>query len=365
MSHTSVERSSNFELFRIILMIIIVAHHYVVNSGVLAAFQFDDFHFNTIFLQFFGFGGKIGINCFLLITGYFMIDSRWRLSKAFILLLDIWFYRIVMYGLMVCVGVDHFSLERVEFLFTSWLFTLTGGRSFPEVFLMLYLMIPLINKVINYNKRELMEYFILIMLCYYTVMYTALPFINRTIHYLGWFITMYFIGAYIRKYSFEWFDNTKRCYCYCALSLFVVFSSILVIDWMRINSIGGVKNYYYNVIDSYKMLAVISSVLMFLVFRNIKLKNSSIINWMATSTLSILLIHANSDAVRKWLWGDILDVKGHYNDPHIIIYSIASVLGVYICCLLLDKICHFIVLTRLKESINSSSILSRIDKCIL
>ena len=31
------ERDSNFELFRIVLMLLIVAHHYVVNSGINSA----------------------------------------------------------------------------------------------------------------------------------------------------------------------------------------------------------------------------------------------------------------------------------------------------------------------------------------
>lgn len=56
------QRDSNFELFRIVLMLLIIAHHYVVNSGFSKLYDFDNITGNMIFLQLFGFGGKIGIN---------------------------------------------------------------------------------------------------------------------------------------------------------------------------------------------------------------------------------------------------------------------------------------------------------------
>ena len=63
-------RESGIELFRIISMLLIVAHHYVVNSGVLKIANADPLSFNSIFLCLFGAWGKTGINCFVLITGY-------------------------------------------------------------------------------------------------------------------------------------------------------------------------------------------------------------------------------------------------------------------------------------------------------
>ncbi|WP_366946850.1 hypothetical protein [uncultured Bacteroides sp.] len=68
-------------MFRIVLMILIIAHHYVVNSGIQELYDFSDINGNMLFLQFFGFAGKIGINCFLLITGYFMCQQKVRLVK--------------------------------------------------------------------------------------------------------------------------------------------------------------------------------------------------------------------------------------------------------------------------------------------
>lgn len=73
------QRSSNLELYRIICMLMIVAHHYVVNSGLTSAdgpLLTDYTSSNSIFLSLFGAWGKTGINCFLMITGYFMCASK-------------------------------------------------------------------------------------------------------------------------------------------------------------------------------------------------------------------------------------------------------------------------------------------------
>ena len=65
-------RSSNLELYRIVCMLMIVAHHYVVNSGLASKggpFWSDFTSGNSFFLLLFGAWGKTGINCFLMITG--------------------------------------------------------------------------------------------------------------------------------------------------------------------------------------------------------------------------------------------------------------------------------------------------------
>ena len=77
------ERRSNLELYRIIAMLFIIAHHYVVHSGLrgLESIRLDPMSFHSQFILLFGAWGKIGINCFVLITGYFMCTRSISLRK--------------------------------------------------------------------------------------------------------------------------------------------------------------------------------------------------------------------------------------------------------------------------------------------
>lgn len=67
-------RNSNLELFRILTMLSIVAHHYVVNSGLLAAdgvVSSNPTTIHSLVLLLVGAWGKIGINSF----GLYLLHS--------------------------------------------------------------------------------------------------------------------------------------------------------------------------------------------------------------------------------------------------------------------------------------------------
>lgn len=56
-SITKTMRNSNIELYRIVLMLIIIAHHYVVNSGIMDSITKQNaLNYKSIFSSVFGWG---------------------------------------------------------------------------------------------------------------------------------------------------------------------------------------------------------------------------------------------------------------------------------------------------------------------
>ena len=94
---------------------------------------------------------------------------------------------------------------------------------------------------------------------------------------------------------------------------------------------------YFLVADSNKPLAVSTAVFAFLFFKNLKFGYSKIINTIAASAFGVLLIHANSDTMRQWLWRDTLDNVGHF-EGNIYLHAIASIFAIYAICTLIDFI---------------------------
>lgn len=140
-------RSSNIELFRIISMLVIVAHHYVANSGVINEIVgITEPQLKDYFLLIWGWGGKTGINCFVLITGYFMCKSQITAEKFIKLLAEVEFYNIIIYAAFCLTGYTTFAwkafLDRI-ILFKS----ISDG--FTPCFLLFYLLIPFLNKLIS------------------------------------------------------------------------------------------------------------------------------------------------------------------------------------------------------------------------
>ena len=323
-------RNSNLELYRIICMLMIIAHHYVVNSGltdVSGPLSTDLDSINTIFLRLYGAWGKIGINCFLMITGYYMCTSKITVRKFLKLLLQIYFYKIVVYAIFAGVGREPVTPFRiVRLLMPVWGFK----TNFVTCFLAFYLMIPFLNIFVN-NLTERMHLLLLLLLLGCFTVLGSLPSFGVNIDYIFWFCIIYLIASYIRLHPKPLFENGRFWRNMTLLSaMFVILSVILMNHFNRA---------YYFVVDSNKFLAVFFGVSSFLWFKNMEVKQSKLINTIGGSTFGVLLIHANSDAMRAWLWRDTVDCVGHFSLPlvQLVLFSVGVVVVVFTICNIIDQ----------------------------
>ena len=74
-------RQSNLELSRILAMYLIVMHHFSVHGGVPIWSGSAPLSFNFYLDQLLSTGGKIGVNLFVLITGYFLAKKFSKFSS--------------------------------------------------------------------------------------------------------------------------------------------------------------------------------------------------------------------------------------------------------------------------------------------
>ena len=74
------KRKSNFELLRIVSIFFILCFHCVFHSG----FEQTTLDANLIVVKSFYFLGELGVTLFILIMGYFQINSKFRLEKLYI-----------------------------------------------------------------------------------------------------------------------------------------------------------------------------------------------------------------------------------------------------------------------------------------
>lgn len=100
--------------------------------------------------------------------------------------------------------------------------------------------------------------------------------------------------------------------------------------------IGRVIYPYYWLADSNKVMALITSVCSFMYFKDIKLSYSPVINTVSACMFGVLLIHANSNTMREWLWKDMLDNVYYYSTQYFALHAFLSVLGVFIICTIIE-----------------------------
>ena len=97
---------------------------------------------------------------------------------------------------------------------------------------------------------------------------------------------------------------------------------------------------YFFVSDSNTFLAVCMGVFSFLFFKNVNIQQSRVINMIASSTFGVLLIHANSDIMRNWLWETVLNVKAIFYESisTLVLHAVISVFAIFIICVVIDQI---------------------------
>lgn len=197
-------RNSNLELYRILCMLLIVAHHYVVNSGLCSDGGPLFIHNGkSVFLVLFGAWGKTGINCFLMITGYYMCASRITLRKFIKLMAQIYFYKLILSPIFLFSGYETLSLEYMVKL----LMPFRGFSSnFTGCFIVFWLTIPFLSILVqNMNRRQHQLLLILLLSCY--TLLGSLPKFNISFNYITWFGIIFFISSYIRMYPHPVFER--------------------------------------------------------------------------------------------------------------------------------------------------------------
>lgn len=191
-------RSSNLELYRIIVMLLIVAHRYVVNSGLSELIQNNPLTLKSLFLFIFGMWGKTGINCFVLITGYFMCTSKISIKKISKLVLEVEFYKLVFYFIFIVMGFNTFSVIS----FSKALIPITGinNNSFTSCFLVFYLFIPFLNILVQ-NMNQKQHGYLLLLCVFAYVVIGSIPGFGIAFNYVSWFCVLFIIASYIRFLS--------------------------------------------------------------------------------------------------------------------------------------------------------------------
>lgn len=327
------QRNSNLELYRIIVMLLIVAHHYVVNSGLMEEMAKEPLSSRSLFFYIFGMWGKTGINCFVMITGYFMCKSQITIRKFLKLLLQIEFYNFIIYVIFALSG--YHPIESFNELLMVFLPVKSIADGFTSCFLVFYLFIPFLNILIrNLTKRQ---HQLLVLLCLftYTLMGTFARF-HVTMNYVSWFCVLYFIASYIRIYGFFPQISTAK---WGGISCVLMLLSILSVFFMAYKiKFGLANNPYKYVSDSNTFLTVATGVSLFMTFKDLKMKYNKWINTIAASTFGVLLIHANSDTMRQWLWRDTLHIIEKYYTSDACLNAVIAVMCVFFICIIIDYV---------------------------
>lgn len=323
------QRQSSFELLRIIVMLIIVAYHFSVHGKF--EFPTNVININRIWILFMSLGGKLGVNIFVMISGYFLVEkSELKMEKIFRLYIQIFTYSVVLYAFFVFTGMESFGLKSLcrslfPIIFSQWWFAST--------YVFLYLISQFINKfLINIDKRDYLKMLVLLTVCWSIIPTFSTS--NFQCNNLLWFVYLYALAGYLRLYADIGKLSGKACFMLTiVIALLTFFLGIfLVLLGIKFPFLGERATYFWG---QQSMPILLTSVLLFLGFKKLNLGYSRIVNTIAATTFGIYLLH-DHPYVRTFLWSTVFRNATFSDSSLLIPYSIGTCFLVFVGGMLIE-----------------------------
>ena len=265
-------RNSNLELLRIVCMLFIICHHWIVfildNCGYHVPLGDTKQDYTSVFLNSFFI---IGVNCYVLISGYFGIKLSWKPIKKIVG--ACLFYGALCY--FISLAIPPFNSEGFSFL-TLLERMYPGNWWFLMEYIVLILLSPMLNKSIeNIDSKTFRLYIILLLIVNVGIGYCLNDRVNKTGYNIMNFIMLYYIGRFLNRNFEQHVAYLKRKWLWLVyiLSSAMLFIGFIILSKYMDSTRIALKWFGYN-----NPLVLISSVAFFLIFALTKMKNSVVIN---------------------------------------------------------------------------------------
>ena len=291
-------RLANIELLRIIAMLMVVTLHFLGRGGVNAGATVLS---GTWILATIWDGlAIISVDVYVLISGYFLIKSQFRMQKLIDIVLQVFSYSFIMYMILVIAGKNSFSVSGFV---TAVLPILTNQYWFASAYVGLYILFPFLNKaLLSINQKQHRNLCMILILMF--TLYLPSTALQQSGTSIVWVICLYVFGAYIRLYY-----KPKGKLDWKMIAFYVVPATLLPLSKIFITVVAkyGVASllkyngwfYKYN-----SVFVVWAAIALFIVFLNIDIKGDKIsraVSSVGSLTFGVYLFH-NNPSVRDHLW---------------------------------------------------------------
>ena len=328
-------RNVNLDILRILSMFLIVLLHSVDHSGVIEASttsgDFINWYTQTIFMF-----TRLAVNCYVLLSGYFLVKSQFSFKKLLRLWIDVTFYSFIIKFIFMIFDASSVSIIS---LLSSFFSVTTGRYWFITIYFGLYLLSPFINKMISALSKK--QHFSLLIILF--ILLSATISIHPSIAGMNsgdgwgltWFIFLYLTSSWIRLYYSPKYNKYIFLSIYSIISMLV--GTVLFVTYKFnipfVNTI--VSNWYrYDSVPVY-----LSSICLFLFFVDCNIKNvllSKFISKISSLTLGVYLIHAHPQ-LSPFIW-DSLNLPQYMDKSIFPFIQIGVCIAIFSICIFIDYI---------------------------
>lgn len=289
------ERNYGIDLLRIVSMFFVVVLHVSNFPGLLYYYDNNSIGYFLVHLTY-AFA-ICSVNIYAMISGYVLLNSKFKLKRLLALWLEVFFFNVVSYALIVITngswnGLLDFAKGMLYAL------PLTGNAIwYFKAYFLLYMLFPVLNVAIrNMTKKQFILLFIVV-----AVFIGVLSNYNVENWYLGrgystlWLLIMYFVGAYFKKFGLTKISVKNSLLLYCLMSVLIIL--IMTIYNLLPKNYAIIEALRFETYEYTSIFVVLQSVFLFIAFAKIKPKNEKfkrIILLVSPLTFGIYVMHCTT-----------------------------------------------------------------------
>ena len=330
---TRAKRNMSLEWLRICSMLMIILLHSIDHSGVLENLKAGS---ALYYAEWFLYAAvQVCVNCFVLISGYFLVTARFKPAKLVLLWMEVVFYSVVIKVILMATGQIPVSIAS---LVSCLIPVFTGRYWYVTIYFGMYLLSPFLNvgiRALSKRQHAALLLVLFVLFCGMISVYPSFKGMNSGGGWgLAWFVVLYITAAYFRLHYQPTGRKAKPLviFCLCPILMLAALAVSQKLGIARLSA--AVENLWrYDSVP-----AAIASAALFVTFLNCRQRTTrfgALISTASATTFGVYLIHAHANLCTQEMWQRIGMLR-NMDWWWFVLYQLGIVLAIFVACALLD-----------------------------
>ena len=297
------ERMANLETLRCVAMLMVVVLHYLGKGGLLPDLTASLSAQDTVawLLEAFCI---VAVNVYMMISGYFLCESSFKLSRLLALWLQLWLYSVGIGVLAAVTGIVP-AAEVSTHYYLTLLFPVTMGHYwFLTAYLFLYVLLPLVGMGLRILTKKQFQVALVLLLLTFCLLKSVLPFRleeDSKGYDCIWYLCVFCVAAYLRRFGIPVLQKKSRALLLYLIGVFGTFGEAMLLHlfYLKTGSLELILKIPYEYNHIFPFLASVGLFCLFLDSR-IQGRIGSAAVKIAPYTLGVYLLHENLGVRYAW-----------------------------------------------------------------
>lgn len=331
-------RLASIELLRSLAMLMVITMHYLDKGGILVPLT-EKQSFAGVCAWLLESLCVVAVNTYVLISGYFLTESGFKLRRLIILGAQIVFYSVLVPVVLVFCGILPVS-ELTIYHLINYIFPIQMNHYwFGTAYIFMYIFVPVLSAGVKQLSQKQLRMIIIIAVMVFSLSKTILPFqleMDRDGYDVVWFLCLFLIAAYIRLYGIDFIKKSSKGFLVYGLSCVGILCLSMVIAFAS-NSLGKFEYFVESTLDYNHILCLLGSIGLFLGFLYLKIPEGKFATFackIAPYTFGVYLLHENREI--RYLWPRWLGVDRFADGTWSVFHWLISIIIVFAIGILVD-----------------------------